>query len=284
MPQTPTPHPRSRARVIVLSLASAVAAVLALSALAAGGALVWASAKADDDGFINAGEETVSTRGYAVTTGRVDLDLDSAGSFLDDIGSGEVKLAADAGGDAGTFVGIARTADVRRYLQGSGRAVITDFEGWPGEPVYHEQAGKRRPDQPGAQDFWVAEAEGEGRQELIWDVRDGDWTAVVMHRDASKGLDAEVDAGAELPGYVGGVGFGTIGIGILLLGGSVVLLWLAVRRPGGGVDGAWPAGPAAPSDPPAPVAPEDPTAPFAPSPPASEAPTAVVGPEVRPGL
>ncbi len=289
MPTTPTPHRRSRARIIGFSLAAAIAAVFALGALATGGVLVWASAKADDDGFINAGEETVSTRGYAVTTGRVDLDLDDAGSFLDDIGSGEVKLAADAGGDADTFVGIARTADVRRYLQGSGRAVITDYEGWPGEPVYHEQGGDRRPGRPAAQAFWVAQAQGPGRQDLIWDVRDGEWTAVVMHADASKRLDAEVDAGAELPGYVGGVGFGSIGIGILLLGGSVLMLWLGLRRPGGGVDGTWPAGPAAPadpnpSDPFAPVAPSDPSAPFAPSAPSSEAPTAVIGPDVRPGL
>ena len=284
MPPTPTPHRRSRARVIGFSVAAALAAVFALGALSAGGVLVWASAKADDDGFINAGEETVSTRGYAVTTGRVDLDLGDAGSFLDDIGSGEVKLAADAGGGAGTFVGIARSADVRRYLQGSGRAVITDYEGWPGEPVYREQGGDRRPQRPAAQEFWVAETQGPGRQELTWDVRDGDWTAVVMHADASKGLDAEVDAGAELPGYVGGAGFGAIGVGILLLGGSVLMLWLGLRRPGGGVDGTWPAGPATPSEPTAPVGPSDPSAPFAPSPVSNEAPTAVIGPEVRPGL
>ena len=67
-------------------------------------------------------------------------------------------------------------------------------------------------------------------------------------------------------------------------GEAIISSRLGLRRPGGGVDGTWPAGPATPSDPTAPVPPADPSAPAAPSARSSEAPTAVIGPEVRPGL
>ena len=182
----PTPTPRTRpstGRIVGFAIAAAVTGVLALSAFAAGGGLLWANGERDDDGFLSTDTEQLATSGRAITTGHMDLDMDGAGELLDAVGSGDVKVTADAGG-SGTFIGIARTQDVDRYLRDVRRTVVTDYSDWF-EPVHHEVAGDRRPAPPGTRSIWVAKTAGQGEQTLTWDARDGDWTAVVMHPDAS---------------------------------------------------------------------------------------------------
>ena len=162
MTSPPTPRTRpSTGRIVGFSIAAAITAVLALSAFAAGGGLLWANGERDDDGFVSTDTEQLATSGHALTTGRMDLDLDGAGEFLDAIGSGDVKIAADAGG-SGTFIGIARTQDVDRYLRDVRRTVVTDYSDWF-EPTLDEVAGDRRPVAPGSRSFWVAKTSGRRR-------------------------------------------------------------------------------------------------------------------------
>jgi len=40
---------------------------------------------------------------------------------------------------------------------------------------------------------------GAGTQTLNWDVKDGNWSVVVMNADGSKGVNTRVSAGASLP-------------------------------------------------------------------------------------
>ena len=85
------------------------------------------------------------------------------------------------------FVGIARTADVDRYLRGTAHTSVTDVDTSP----FNARATARvpppsaRPVRP-TQSFWAASARGTGRSTLTWDVRDGDWSVVVMNADASR--------------------------------------------------------------------------------------------------
>ena len=55
--------------------------------------------------------------------------------------------------------------------------------------------GPRGPGAPAAALPWAAQVQGTGSLTLTWEVRDGDWTVVVMNRDASPGLTVRAEAG-----------------------------------------------------------------------------------------
>jgi len=97
------------------------------------------------------------------------------------LAGGGLLLWADSKNDDQGFVGIARTSDVSDYLRGSSHDVITDVEFSPFHAGYDTRAG-RTPAAPGERKIWAATAQGDGEQALTWDVRDGDWSVVVMSR------------------------------------------------------------------------------------------------------
>jgi hypothetical protein len=228
MPTPTTPIRHSTGKIIGLALAAGITAILALGAFAAGGGLLWADGERDADGFVNTDTESIQTSGRAVTTGHMDLQLDGAGDFLEAIGSGDLKVTADAG-DGGTFIGIARTADVDRYLAGVERAVVTDYSDWF-DPDYHQVPGERTPADPGSRSFWVAQAAGDGKQSLTWDVQDGDWTAVVMHPDASRQVAADVSGGVSAPSFLP-YAIVSLAFGAIFAAGAAAFLWLLFRGP-----------------------------------------------------
>jgi len=61
-------------------------------------------------------------------------------------------------------------------------------------------------------------------------VDDGDWSVVVMNADGSRGVAADVSAGAKLP-FLDEVGWSAIGGGSALLIGAAALIVLGVRSP-----------------------------------------------------
>ncbi len=114
-------------------------------------------------------------------------------------------------GDEPVFVGIAPTDQVSRYLTGVAHTSVSDVDSWPFDADYDERAvaGEGKPAPPGDQRIWAASVQGAGTQTLEWDVDDGDWSVVVMNADGSRGVDAEVEAGAKVPflseiGWTGG--------------------------------------------------------------------------------
>jgi hypothetical protein len=89
--------------------------------------------------------------------------------------------------------------------------------------------GDRLPGPPGEQDFWVAQASGPGTQRLDWEPAEGDWLFVVMNTDGSAGVSVDARVGATVPA-LGGLAWGMLGTGLLLLVIGVLLVVLAIRR------------------------------------------------------
>jgi len=78
--------------------------------------------------------------------------------------------------------------------------------------------------------LWAAlvESAGSGHQAITWTPENGDWTAVVMNLDGSRGVAVEVTAGAELP-VLRDL---TLGMGVLaavVLVGGALLVAAALR-------------------------------------------------------
>jgi hypothetical protein len=246
--QPPPSHGRSRGRLIGFSIASAAAGLLALAFLAAGATLLYVDAKKDDDGYYTTKTERFEAGSYAIASGDVDLDLDGAGDIVDDIGLGRVRLHAQSNGDKPVFIGIARSDDVDRYLNGTDHTIVTDIDGGGPlgndfDPEYRAEPGARRPTPPAKHDIWAASAAGAGEQTVDWKIRDGDWSIVVMNADASRAVDADMSAGAKLP-FVGPAGWTSLGVGVFAAVTSAALLLLGFRGP----KGDRPAPPAAPAE------------------------------------
>ena len=76
-----------------------------------------------------------------------------------------------------------------RYLARVERDVVTGFEQRLRErrPDLLATRGRRPSGLPDAQTFWVASQTGAGEQTIQWEPEDGNWRAVVMNADATRG-------------------------------------------------------------------------------------------------
>jgi hypothetical protein len=211
---------------IVAFVVAGLLGLLSLGLLAAGGLLLWGDSKTDEQGFLSTTTERFATNTYALSTDNLDVDLDAADWVIDRDRFGEIRVTVES--DKPVFAGIAPTADVERYLRGTGHELVSDVDYSPFRADYRRLEGDRRPAKPGAQRFWAASAQGPGRQTLTWDVEDGDWSIVVMNADASRGVDADVKAGAKV-GFLDTAGFGALISGFLALSLSALLAVIGIR-------------------------------------------------------
>jgi hypothetical protein len=150
----------------------------------------------DDDGFLMSPEESFSTGTYALTSGDLEIDTGTAGTEVPDALVGDAKVRVTGIGDQPVFVGIARSDDVDAFLGETLRATVVDFER---RPIYRTQGTSAPATLPEDSDVWVAQGTGTGSQEVTWEVEQGDWTIVVMNADGSRGVNADIAAGAEVP-------------------------------------------------------------------------------------
>jgi hypothetical protein len=219
----------SAARIVSVVL-GALGAVLGVTLLVTGGALVAVAGK--DNGYLTDGEVTLRGPGYAVTVREIGVDR-SVPDFVTAGGRlGQVRLRATSE-DAGTplFVGIAPRADLDRYLAGVGNDEVRDFELDPFRADYRRHAGGPPATPPGDQSFWTVSDAGTGSRELRWDITPGDWAVVVMNADASSGVDATFDVGASVPVLRPvGIGFLVTGGAVLVAGVVIVAVAVAGRR------------------------------------------------------
>jgi hypothetical protein len=213
-------------------VAAVLVAVLALGFLAAGAVALWAHhAKEDEAGFISTASNPFATSTGALTTD--DLDVGDGGpAWLLDAGLlGELRLTVEPHAGRPVFVGIARTADAARYLDGSAHAEVTDIDHAPFRAHLRTHPGGPAPAPPATAGLWAASAHGPGPQTLTWDVEEGSWSIVVMNEDGSPGVDVGVAAGAHVPGLAT-LGWVGAGIGLVLLVAAGLLLALGLRRSG----------------------------------------------------
>jgi hypothetical protein len=247
-PTVPARPDRGRARsgwtggrVTALVIGSLLG-LTSLGFLGGGGALLWIDrTQRDAQGFIGTGSHRFETEAFALTT-QVDVDREAVTDWLSVDGPGvfsgpwssevvRVRIGAADSGDR-IFVGVARTEDVRRYLEGVSVARITDLP----DDAYRVRAGGAPAAAPGDRPFWASARTGTGTQAIRWSIQEGSWTFVVMNADGTRGVHVDADVAARfspLPWIAGGI---MIAGGILLIAATFLIAVPISRasRTGGG--------------------------------------------------
>ncbi|MGY2002695.1 DUF4389 domain-containing protein [Blastococcus sp. SYSU DS1024] len=199
-----------------------------------GGTLLWADQTQREDGWVISPDADLDSARYAVTTDGILLEGHGLDWAVDEL-LGTARIAVTpAGPGEELFMGLGRTAEVSRYLDGVGRSELDDVairQNGDADVLrgLTDVAGGPPATPPGEADVWTVSVTGSGTQVLDWRPTEGDWTVVVMRADGAAGIDAEVRAGATLPGLTrfSAVLIG-LGVGLALAGG--VLVALAVHR------------------------------------------------------
>lgn len=232
MPDTNSqlPAPRSSAARILTLTTGGILGLVALGLLLVGGVLHWGNAQKDDAGYLSTGSDRFATSTHAMATEDLKVGTYGPGWLMHADRFGKIRLKVDSRLDKSVFVGIAPTSAVSRYLGSSPHAEVTDVSYSPFRADYRAHSGERRPTPPAEQRFWAASAHGAGPQTLTWDVEHGRWSIVVMNADGSKGVDAGVSAGANVP-ILSSLAWGSIGGGLILLAAAGGLVFLGRRMP-----------------------------------------------------
>jgi hypothetical protein len=239
-----------RAGRIVVIIIAALIAVPSLAMLIGGGALaVGYATERDDDGYFDKTLERLSTPTAAIAAGDADLRADPGPpEWLLDLGDFSVRLqlnSVDPGADL--FLGIGPSRDVDVYLGGVAHDEIRRVDP-DGDVRYRSRTGAVNAPAPTDQMFWVASVSGPGRQDLTWEVQEGEWKAVLMNADGSAGLLAEVTVGIK-SGSLLGIAVTMLIVGFLLTTLAIVVIVIATR--GRGAPAAEAEAPVAPPPPPA---------------------------------
>jgi len=183
---------------------------------------VWALWKdrvdRDADGFVSIGTASLRTETYAIVG---DLHGSGPGWFWESDVLGDSRVRATSDSPQPLFIGIARTDDVFRYLQGVGYATVDSFEVRPDTT----HAGGSPAGPPSGESIWAASTQGTGQQTLRWDSRAGDWSVVFMNADASPNVAVRGDGSAEFP-ILPWMAGGLLIVGALLASTGA---WLVVR-------------------------------------------------------
>jgi hypothetical protein len=214
-----------RARLI--RLVSGSLGLLAALALIGGAiaATVELETKRDGTGYFATHTHHYQTSSYALSTESLDV-----GGVTGALEAGLVRLRIAVTSRNGTkplFIGIARTADVDRYLTGVERDELRNIEFNPFKIDYRRLGGDA-PTAPSTQSFWQARAGGTGTQTLSWPVEKGKWTFVAMNADGSRSVSVDAQLAAHLSGAWWFVA-AFVALGALSLAGGVALLRLGLR-------------------------------------------------------
>ena len=127
------------------------------------------------------------------------------------------------------FIGIARTADVDRYLARVQHDELRDLNFNPFSIDYRRLGTGAPRALPSTQTFRQRRAIGTGTQTISWPVKTGRWTAVAMNADGSRNVSIDAQLAARLTGAWWFVA-GALVLGALSLAGGIALLRSGVRR------------------------------------------------------
>ena len=201
-------------------VASILLGLVALVLIAAGGAGVYARIAASDHGWITTGSHQYTADGRAIVSGSLDVDQ------IPDWLVAKVRVRASSANGKPLFVGVAKRADVDRYLAGVAHSTLDDVNFGPFDPTYTTTSGQRVPTRPAAEHFWVESKTGTGTQSVSWKIRNGHWRVVVMNADASPNVVADAKVGTWIRGAVA-IAISLLGVGIVL---AAAALAIGVRR------------------------------------------------------
>jgi hypothetical protein len=209
------------ARKTVLIVIGAILALCGLGCVVPG-AVIAAVAGTDN---------TIASDYHAVGTATPALISETARISDATPGGGTVTgatLRITGRSDQEIFLGVARTSDVDRYLDGVAIEQVQDFELTPYRIDTLRRDGRLRAEPPVEQDFWVASASGRSPT-LVWPVEEGDYRIVIMNADGSPGVFGEAQFGLQIRGLFG-IGIGWIIAALLVAAVGILLLILGIRH------------------------------------------------------
>src|SRR5438876_7575900 len=209
-------------------------ALIALGLMACGAYGLWLHTQRSD-GYVMTSSERFSTGSYALATQTLQISSDVPSFLYGRDWLGDVRIRGNsANPNRALFIGIARKNDIDRYLAGVAHTEVTDVNGNPFGTTYHpsyrEQPGGKPATPPNRTGFWVARASGPRTQSLTWSVKQGRWAVVVMRPDGSRGVVADLAAGAKLPALLW-ASIGVFVLGLLIMGGAAALIYFGGREP-----------------------------------------------------
>lgn len=141
----------------------------------------------------------------------------------------KVRVSASSDDGRPIFVGVARKADVDRYLAGVAHATLQDVNFEPFDATYSATPGHIAPAPPATQTFWAESKGGTGTQTVSWKIRDGRWRVVVMNGDGTPRIAADAKVGATVHGELA-IAFSLLGLGLALGAVAVAFGVGAVRH------------------------------------------------------
>jgi hypothetical protein len=208
------PIPAAARRGRFTRIAAITALVTALVLALAGTAALGANAFRDGSGFFNWPTATFTSGGYAIAMKTVDIS--KAPQWALDAGVERVRVQASS--DRRIFIGIARTADLDRYLRGTEHDAVSGLTYHPFRVDYDHTSGHAPARPPADERFWVESTEGARDVALNWKPRPGSWRAVVMNADDSRGVTADLKFGVRtsLFWWLGGGLLGTAALGAVI--------------------------------------------------------------------
>jgi len=218
-------EPFGSGRVLLYAFGG-LAVLASLVFLAGGSAGAWALGQRDASGYFTSGTHELSTNSYALSSESIDVDSDMLGW----VGGRFATARMQASSTQPIFIGIARTTDVERYLAGVQHDEITDVDAEPFKVSSHRVEGSSKPPSPASQSFWRVQASGPGTQKITWSLEKGDWSAVAMNLDGSRGVSVDARFGGRISA-LGWLTLALLGAGGLMLLSGAASIYLGARRP-----------------------------------------------------
>jgi hypothetical protein len=211
-----------------VQVTGAVIVAIAIAIIVAGVAAVTVAANRDQGGYLTTPDYELSANGHALTFGAADLQSGTDG-WLPWRGLFTTRVVAELSDGDGVFVGIGPADEVAAYLADVDHTRVSELGIGPWQVDLDDEAGSTAPARPEAQEFWVAQASGTGRQSVAWEPAEGSWSIVIMNADASPGLDVTAGGGVSV-GVLWPIGLALLVAGVLGLFVGIVLVSAAKDR------------------------------------------------------
>lgn len=233
-PPAPAAPSRWTAGRIAMLVVGSLLGLIALAAMACGAYGLWLHTTQRSNGYVMTSSERFATGGYALSTRTLEVSSDVPSFLYGRDWLGDVRIrGGSVDPNRSLFIGIAPKDVVDRYLAGVAHSEVVDVNANPFgttyRPSYRERPGGKPATPPDRATFWVASVAGQGSEALTWSVKRGRWAVVVMRPDGSRGVSADLAAGAKLPALLW-ASIVVFVVGLLILGGAAALIYFGARE------------------------------------------------------